>query len=167
MDPARPPARDPGAPGIGRRLVPAWIALALVAAAAGGGSPGVAAGETTGARPVFETISRAWQTEDHAALAGLVAEEGVEIAITAQTGARNHYSSRQAFYFFKNLFRSTRTDAFRFSLLREDPEAGLVHAVADWSYRRSDSDDAQSERLFFTLKQGDSKWGLTAIRAIR
>ncbi len=104
--------------------------------------------------------------EDHGALAARVAPDGVDIAF-GQGGARNHYSASQAFYFFKNLFQSTETVTFRFSLLNEEPETGLVHAVADWTRRRSGESRAVPERLIITLAHGEAGWGLTGIRAIR
>jgi hypothetical protein len=145
----------------------AGLACGLAIAAALAQPEAPAAPQPPPARSALEAVARAWEAGDHAALSELVAEEGVEIAITAETGARNHYSGRQAFYFFRNLFRTTETDAFRFSLLREDHDSGLVQAVADWSYRRTGADNQQNERLFLTWKQGDAKWGLIAIRAVR
>ena len=121
---------------------------------------------TTPARPVLDALARAWEAEDHGALAARVAPDGVDIAF-GQGGARNHYSASQAFYFFKNLFQSTETVSFRFSLLNEEPETGLVHAVADWTRRRPGESGTTSERLIITLAHGEAGWGLTGIRAIR
>lgn len=174
MRPVPQPDRRVGKSTGGPRAILARAALWLGVAVGLCCAAGLAADEPSApadptpapARAVLEAVARAWQAEDHAVLSGLVAEEGVEIAM-AQTGARNHYSGRQAFYYFKNLFRTTDTDAFRFSLFREDSEVGLVQAVADWSYRRTGAEGAQNERLFFTLKQAEAKWGLTAIRALR
>jgi len=121
---------------------------------------------TSPARPSLDALARAWDAEDHGALAARVAPDGVDIAF-GQGGARNHYSASQAFYFFKNLFQSTETVSFRFSLLNEEPETGLVHAVADWTRRRSGENGTTSERLIITLAHGEAGWGLTGIRAIR
>ena len=141
--------------------------LLLAAAVSGPASAGPAGGERAApARPVLDTLARAWEAEDHAALAARVAPDGVDIAF-GQGGARNHYSASQAFYFFKNLFQSTETVAFRVSLLNEEPETGLVHAVADWTRRRSGESGATPERLIITLARGEAGWGLTGIRAIR
>lgn len=127
------------------------------------GEPTVPAGS---ARPALDALARAWEAEDHGALAARVAPDGVDIAF-GQGGARNHYSASQAFYFFKNLFQSTETVSFRFSLLNEEPETGLVHAVADWTRRRPSESGAAPERLIITLAHGEAGWGLTGIRAIR
>ena len=118
------------------------------------------------ARPVLDALARAWEAEDHGALAARVAPDGVDIAF-GQGGARNHYSASQAFYFFKNLFQSTETVTFRFSLLNEELETGLVHAVADWTRRRSGESGTAPERLIITLARGEAGWGLTGVRAIR
>lgn len=139
-------------------------------AVAGAGRP-ASAGPVRGepdppARPALDALARAWAAEDHGALAARVAPDGVDIAF-GQGGARNHYSASQAFYFFKNLFQSTETVSFHFSLLNEEPETGLVHAVADWARRRSGESGTMSERLIITLAHGEAGWGLTGIRAIR
>lgn len=55
----------------------------------------------------------------------------------------------------------------RFSLLSEEPEIGLVHAVADWSRRRAGESGTVTERLIITLAHGEAGWGLAGIRAIR
>lgn len=142
------------------------LASLLVApgARAAGAAPG--ADRVAPARPTLEALARAWEAEDHGALAARVAPDGVDIAF-GQGGARNHYSASQAFYFFKNLFQSTETVSFRVSLLNEEPQAGLVHAVADWTRRRSGETGAVPERLIITLARGEAGWGLTGIRAIR
>ena len=138
-----------------------WVPAARdVAAATGSGSPAAAP------RPVFDALARAWNAEDHAALAARIAADGVDIAL-GPGGARNHYSPSQAYYFFKNLFQTTETDGFRCTLLSEEPEAGLVHAVAEWSRRRAGEEGATVERLIITLARGETGWGLAGIRTIR
>jgi hypothetical protein len=112
-------------------------------------------------------IAEAWRGEDHAALAARVAADGVEIAIHSQSGTRNHYSASQAFYFFKSLFTSTQQESFRFVRLQEERESGLLHAVAEWSYRRGGTGGVRSERLFFTLQKGEAGWCLTGVHAVR
>jgi hypothetical protein len=119
------------------------------------------------ARAVFETVAIAWEAADHATLAELVAPEGVRIAVMPRPERENQYSPSQAFYFFKNLFRSTRTDTFSFRRIQQEAEGGVVHAVADWSYRRAGADMLVQDRLFFTLTEGRSGWGLSEIRAVR
>lgn len=145
-------------------LLPALLLAVAVSRPAWAGP--VRAEPPAPARPVLDALARAWTAEDHGALAARVAPDGVDIAF-GQGGARNHYSASQAFYFFKNLFQSTETVAFRFSLLNEEPETGLVHAVADWTRRRSGESGAAPERLIITLAHGEAGWGLTGIRAIR
>mgnify|MGYP001036300364 CR=1 FL=1 len=140
-----------------------WLAVALVGALAGAAAAAPAADP---AQDAFSAIARAWLVEDHAALANLIAPDGAEIALGPRPGARR-YSASQAFYFFKTLFRSTDTDAFRFSLQRSESDAALAHAVADWSYRRAGQEGARVERLVFTLARGETGWGLTDIHAIR
>lgn len=125
---------------------------------------GAASGE---ARPALEALARAWLAEDHAALAAMVASEGAEIAIGSTSGARNHYSPSQAFYLFKNLFQATEQDAFRILRVRQEGQSGLVHAVAEWECRRSGAAEVRTERLLLTLVRGESRWGLTGVRAVR
>jgi hypothetical protein len=119
------------------------------------------------ARPVFELITDAWLVGDHTLLSESVSPEGVLIAVLPQLDRENLYSSSQAFYFFKNLFQSTRTDSFEFRRLQDKAEAGLAHAVAIWRYRRTGSNAINSERLFFTLTHGRTGWGLSEIRTLR
>lgn len=152
----------------------AWLvllALALPAvAAAQADSAGVTEtepGRRVHPRVVFDAVAVAWEAADHAALAEMVAPEGVRIAIAPQPERETDYSPSQAFYFFKSLFRSTRTDSFAFRRIRKEAGGGLVHAVADWSYRRAGGDAPVQDRLFFTLTQGRSGWGLSEIRAVR
>lgn len=169
-----------------RRTLGRWAAAVLAAALLAGGPPATAgarsgsparessapAGRERAAAPdaraVFDAVARAWQAEDHAALADRVAAEGVDIAVNLATGARNHYSARQAFYFFKNLFQTTETTAFRFTLLQDNEgDGGPVHALADWSYRRAADGDPVAERLVFSLSHGARGWALVSIRAMR
>jgi len=116
---------------------------------------------------VFAAISQAWLAGDHTALAEMVAPAGVQIAINRVPERDNHYSPDQAFYFFKNLFQSARTDSFRFSRFQDEPVGELVHAVAEWEYRRARADDSIAERLVFTLSRTPTGWELAGIRAIR
>ncbi len=119
------------------------------------------------AHDIFAALAQAWQEEDHASLAALVAREGVEIAIAPDQERDTHYSPDQAFYFFKNLFQSSDTDSFTYLRLQQQNRGGLVHAVADWSYRRPGGDTAFGERLVIKLTHDASGWGLSEIRAIR
>ena len=119
------------------------------------------------AHAVFEAISEAWSAEDHAALAKLIAPDGVRIAIVLQPERDSLYSPSQAFYFFKSLFQSDLTDVFRFRRWQNEAASGRMHAVADWQYRRAGSDSVVAERLFFTLTDGRAGWGLSEIRTIR
>ncbi len=144
-------------------LLPALLVVFAVSRLAGAGT---VREEPPPARPVLDALARVWEAEDHGALAARVAPDGVDIAF-GQGGARNHYSASQAFYFFKNLFQSTETVSFRYSLLNEELETGLVHAVADWTRRRSGESGAAPERLIITLARGEAGWGLTGVRAIR
>jgi hypothetical protein len=157
-----------------RHRIPAWLALLLVVLPAGAAgqadSAGVAEpepGRRVHPRVVFDAVAVAWEAADHAALAEMVAPEGVRIAIAPQPERETDYSPSQAFYFFKSLFRSTRTDSFAFRRIRKEAGGGLVHAVADWSYRRAGGETPVQDRLFFTLTQGRSGWGLSEIRAVR
>jgi hypothetical protein len=120
-----------------------------------------------GVRIVLDGIVSAWLAGDHTALSAAISPEGVLIAIAPQADRENLYSPSQAFYFFKNLFHSTRTDSFRILRQQDQADAGLIHAIADWHYRRTGSDAAVSERLFFTLSRVRTGWGLTEIRAVR
>jgi len=119
------------------------------------------------AHDIFAALAQAWQQEDHASLADLVAREGVEIAIAPDQERDTHYSPDQAFYFFKNLFQSSDTDSFKYLRLQHQNRGGLVHAVADWSYRRPGGDAVVGERLVVKLTHDASGWGLSEIRAIR
>jgi hypothetical protein len=123
--------------------------------------------EEAGAHEFFAAIASAWNDENHTALAEMVGKDGVSIAIAPDPDRDSHYSPNQAFYFFKNLFRSSRCDSFGFRRLQEEGEAEPVHAVAYWSYRRAGSETPVGERLIFTLTRGASGWGLSEIRAIR
>jgi hypothetical protein len=146
---------------------PADSAALRAAAAESSGTGAAGEQQLIRARAVFETVAIAWEAADHATLAELVAPEGVRIAVMPRPERENQYSPSQAFYFFKNLFRSTRTDTFSFRRIQQEAEGGVVHAVADWSYRRAGADVLVQDRLFFTLTEGRSGWGLSEIRAVR
>jgi hypothetical protein len=118
-------------------------------------------------RHVLVVIGEVWLAEDHAALSRLVAQAGVKIAIAPEPDRDNVYSRSQAFYFFKNLFRSTKTDSFAFRRVQEEAEGELVHAVALWRYQRSSSNANKMERLFFTLTREQAGWRLSEIRSLR
>jgi hypothetical protein len=150
-----------------RRPEPADSAALRAVAAESSGTESAAEQKLVRARAVFATVATAWEAADHAALAELVAPEGVRIAVMPRPERENQYSRSQAFYFFKNLFRSTRTDTFSFRRIQQEAEGGVVHAVADWSYRRAGADVLVQDRLFFTLTEGRSSWGLSEIRAVR
>ncbi|MHB8080319.1 MAG: nuclear transport factor 2-like protein [Candidatus Krumholzibacteriia bacterium] len=154
--------------GVVRSCLTGLLLTSLVAGATGRAAAGAPdrAHPAVPARPTLDALARAWEAEDHGALAARVAPDGVDIAF-GQGGARNHYSASQAFYFFKNLFQSTETVSFRVSLLNDEAQTGLVHAVADWTRRRSGESGAVPERLVITLARGEAGWGLTGIRAIR
>jgi hypothetical protein len=119
------------------------------------------------ARDLFAAIARAMTDSDHEALAALVADQGVTIAMSPDPDRDSHYSPSQAYYFFRNLFQSARSESFRFSRLQDGAEGGRIHGVADWSYRRTGAEETSSERLIFTIILTESRWGLAEIRAIR
>jgi len=127
--------------------------------------PAATDGET--AHDVFAALAVAWRNEDHDALAELVAADGVEIAITPDRERDTHYSPDQAFYFFKNLFKSSDTDTFQYLRQQNQNEGGLVHAVVDWSYHRPGGEKVIGERLVVKLTHDADGWGLSEIRAIR
>jgi len=129
--------------------------------------PELAIPVTPPAHEIFQAIATAWSTEDHSALAALVDEDGVEIAMPAVPGRDNHYSSDQAFYFFKTLFQSAGTDSLRFRRLQGETTEGVVHGVADWEFLPASVAAPAIERLIFTIAQDSTGWGLTEIRAIR
>ncbi len=113
------------------------------------------------------TISQRWLAGDHAAMAELVAADGVRIAIGPVRGRDNLYSSNQAFYFFKNLFQSAETESFRFVKVPEDGGGGLVNGMAEWLHRRAGSEEITEVRLVFSLTHSTTGWGLAGIRAVR
>ena len=123
--------------------------------------------ESATAHHVYAIIADAWLAEDHKKLAEVVAEDGVVIAIAPDRKRDSRYSPDQAFYFFKNLFQFAHTDSFEFRRLQDEEEGGVIHAVADWKYRRTGSEALVGERFIFTLTSSTSGWGLIEIRAIR
>ena len=125
-----------------------------------------ATGETP-TREAFTAIAQAWLDEDYTALAAMIAEDGVVIAIAPDPERDRHYSPDQAYYFFKNLFQSSSTDSFDFRRWQEKGAGSLVHGVADWNYHRAGSEAKIGERFIFTLTHSKSGWGLTEIRTIR
>lgn len=127
--------------------------------------PSATDGET--AHDVFAALAAAWRDEDHETLAELVADDGVAIAITPDRERDTHYSPDQAFYFFKNLFKSSDTDTFQYLRQQNQNEGGLVHAVVDWSYHRTGGEKVIGERLVIKLTHDADGWGLSEIRAIR
>jgi ketosteroid isomerase-like protein len=126
--------------------------------------PSATDGET--AHDIFAALALAWQNEDHDTLAELVADDGVEIAITPDPKRDTHYSPDQAFYFFKNLFKSSETDTFQYMRQQNQGQGGLVHALVDWSYHRNGDDVVVVERLVIKLTHDADGWGLSEIRAI-
>jgi hypothetical protein len=127
--------------------------------------PSATDGET--APDIFAALALAWQLEDHESLAELVADNGVEIAIAPDPKRDTHYSPDQAFYFFKNLFKSSETDTFHYLRQQNQGQGGLVHALVDWSYHRNGDEAVVSERLVIKLTHDADGWGLSEIRAIR
>ena len=115
----------------------------------------------------FTKIEQGFADSDHAMLADLVAEQGVTIVLSPDPERDSHYSPSQAYYFFRNLFQTSRTESFRFSRLQDGAGGGRIHGVADWRYRRSGTDDIAGERLIITITETESGWGLAEIRAIR
>lgn len=158
-----------GGRGWARRGFVRAVVCALALAGTAAALPGVRAAQESprDAYAICASIENAWRAEDHAALAALIAADGVEIAINSQIGTRNRYSPSQAFYFFKSLFASTEQESFRFARLSEERQAGMLHAVAEWNYRRGDAGPVRAERLFFTLQRGEAGWGVTGVRAVR
>ncbi len=146
-----------------RRLLPLVALLCLLPSGATGARP---AGAGSTAQDFLSAVARAWTVEDHAALSGLIAPEGAEIALGPQPGVRR-YTASQAFYLFKTVFQASDTESFRFSLQGGEPDSGRAHAVADWTHRRAGAEEAVVERLMFTLVRGEAGWGLTVIRVIR
>lgn len=123
--------------------------------------------ESASAHQMYAIIADAWLAQDHKQLAEVVAEDGVVIAIAPDRKRDSRYSPDQAFYFFKNLFQFAHTDSFEFRRLQDEEEGGVIHAVADWKYRRTGSEALVGERFIFTLTSSTSGWGLIEIRAIR
>jgi hypothetical protein len=111
-------------------------------------------------------LASGWIEADHAAVAELVADEGVRIALS-EPGRESLYTASQAFYFFKSLFRTARTVSFDFQRLQEGDGGGGVHAVAEWVHQRPGAEGTVRELLLFSLLPCDSRWGLSEIRIIR
>ncbi|MFO7655345.1 MAG: hypothetical protein R6X25_16210 [Candidatus Krumholzibacteriia bacterium] len=155
--------RDTGRKGAWRAAVVVLVAVASLAPAAG-------------ARLVLERHSQAaatlhalaghWRIEDHAALAELVASEGVRIAIGPVPDRENLYSPSQSFYFFKNLFQDLESEAFVVET-QQDGDQGRAHAVARWRFRRSGADRTEEMRLVISLVRGPDGWAVGEIRALR
>ena len=116
---------------------------------------------------VFAQIARAWQNADEGALADLVHPDGLRVTGEEVQARSLTYSPSQAFYYFKNLFQSSRTLSFEFQR-HQDPSAGeRVHGLALWQHRRPGSEDSKSLKLVFVLIRSQERWMLSEITAIR
>ncbi len=118
-------------------------------------------------------IEAAWRRADVRALIAHLGPGRVTIALDAERRHRsNTYSRDQAFFVFRDLFRSTRTVEFAFAQVRTNARGRRTcSAVARWRYRRVDDGRERRGRVFVSLRreaQGDgARWVIDEIQAIR
>jgi hypothetical protein len=122
--------------------------------------------EQTEASATVRAIATYWRSEDHSALADLVAAAGARIAIGPNPERENLYTPSQSFYFFKNLFQALETEEFAV----ETSQAGgddQAHALVRWRARRTGSENTEESRLVISLVRGPKGWAVTEIRTLR
>ncbi len=112
-------------------------------------------------------MAAAWRDSDHAALAAMIRSDGAEITLGADPARQTRYTPSQAFYFFKSLFRSRRTESFRFERLQPVAGAERIHAMVAWDWRREGAADVHADRLLLVLVQEGDGWRLAEIRTLR
>lgn|GEM_PF-2785361 len=150
-----------------RRHLAAVLLLGLLLPGAGLQAGGQ---ETTapvrGPADIFADIGLAWQAADEQALANLVHPEGLRVHGGRNDARITHYSPSQAFYYFKNLFRTHPTVSFTFERHQQNAEAERTRAMTLWTYRTGNDPDVQEDRLVLVLSSVKGLWRLSEIQTI-
>lgn len=118
------------------------------------------------ARAVFELVKQAFESGDQQVLADLVHADGLRVKAGGPGARDTDYSPSQAFYYFKNLFQARRTVTFEFARMTEAPSGDRVHALAQWTHRRSGRDEDDRWRLVIVLSRQGDAWRLAEITTI-
>lgn len=121
---------------------------------------------TAGPDAVFAAIAAAWENQDEEALADLVHEDGLRVT-SADFDKQIGYSPSQAFYYFKNQFRSHPTVSFELERMQERLSGqDRVHGMVVWSYRRAHAESPSEMRLVLVLARQADVWRLAEINTI-
>jgi hypothetical protein len=117
------------------------------------------------AQGVLERIADAFVASDHGALGDLVHPDGVRLGLGPEADRISELTPAQAFYYFKALFKSGRTEQFdylRERVTRDD----RVLAVATWRRVPSGHGGVEMRRVLVTITRHARGWRITGMTAL-
>lgn len=153
----------------GRRMAGAGLLLWAFVSAGVVGAELVRGKTASGNAPraVFGEIARAWEAADEEALTALIHPDGLSLTSGRANERATHYSPSQAYYFFRNTFKTYRTLLFEFEMTQDTTAGSRVHGVAVWKRRHPDSTEIEAVRLVCVLVRLGDRWQLAEINTIR
>ncbi len=117
------------------------------------------------AQGVLERIADAFQASDHHALGDLVHPDGVRLGLGPEADRISELTPAQAYYYFKALFRSGRTEQFEY--LRERSARGdRVLAMATWRRVPAEHGGVEMRRVLVTIARHTGGWRITGMTAL-